>query len=50
MNQLGEYIKKAITYTLRPYLMIYKKEELESVLTEIIQKDLKNIVYSRIHI
>ena len=43
------YIKKAINYKLRPDLMIYKKRELGSVFTEIIQKDSKNIVVGCIH-
>ena len=43
------YIKKAITYKLRPDLMIYKKRELESVFIEIIQKDSKNNVVGCIY-
>ena len=43
------YIKKAINYKLRPDLIIYKKRELESAFTEIIQKDSKNIVMGRIY-
>ena len=58
LNQLmGESCctsKKATDYKLRPDLVIYKKRKLESVFTEIIQKDSKNIVeldaYIDIHV
>ena len=43
------YIKNTINYKLRADLMIYKKGELESVFTEIIPKDSKNIVVECIY-
>ena len=43
------YIRKAINYKLRPDLMIYKKMELESAFTEIIQKNSKNMVVGCIY-
>ena len=44
------YINKAITYKLRPDLMIYKEREVESLFIEIIQKDSKTIVVGCIYI
>ena len=43
------HIRKAINYELRPDLMIYKKRKMESVFTEIIQKDSKNMVVGCIY-
>ena len=43
------YIKKAISYKLRPDLMIFKKRELDSVFVEIFQEDSKNIVVGCIY-
>ena len=47
------YIEKAINYKKRPDIIVYEKEEMESVFIEIIQKDSKNIVvgsYIDIHV
>ena len=43
------HIRKAINYELRPDLLIYKKREMESVFTEIIQKDSTNMVVGCIY-
>ena len=43
------YIKKTISYKLRPDLMIYKKRELGSVFIEIIQNNSKNMIVGCIY-
>ena len=43
------YIKKAISYKLRPDLLIFKKRDLDSVFIDIFQEDSKNIVVGCIY-